>query len=149
MLHVGFAETDITPKLGSQSPGGMQARRLNEVHDPLKAVAMVIQNRRRPRVALVGVDSIFISEEATAAARAGDHGRHQDSRLARLDRCQPHARRRACRDVLRVGGRSRNTSIWSSSESPKRSSRPITRFMPPSWAMASAMSRASASTAAS
>ena len=68
MLHVGFAETDITPKLGSQSPGGMQARRLNEVHDPLKAVAMVIQNDQAT-VALVGIDSIFISEEATARAR--------------------------------------------------------------------------------
>jgi hypothetical protein len=30
MLDVGFAETEITPKLGSQSPGRMQARRLNE-----------------------------------------------------------------------------------------------------------------------
>jgi neutral ceramidase len=69
MLHVGFAETDITPKLGSQSPGGMQVRRLNEVHDPLKAVAMVIQNDK-VAVALVGVDAIFISEEATARARA-------------------------------------------------------------------------------
>jgi hypothetical protein len=68
MLHVGFAETDITPKIGSQSPGGMQARRLQEVHDPLKAVAMVIQNDRMA-VALVGIDSIFISEEATARAR--------------------------------------------------------------------------------
>ncbi len=68
MLHVGFAETDITPKLGSQSPGGMQARRLNEVHDPLKAVAMVIQNDKAT-IALVGIDSIFIGEEATADAR--------------------------------------------------------------------------------
>jgi hypothetical protein len=68
MLHVGFAETDITPRLGSQSPGGMQARRLNEVHDPLKAVAIVIQNDKAT-VALVGIDSIFISEEATAHAR--------------------------------------------------------------------------------
>jgi hypothetical protein len=68
MLHIGFAESDITPKLGSQSPGGMQARRLQEVHDPLKAVAMVIQNDRAT-VALVGIDSIFISEEATARAR--------------------------------------------------------------------------------
>ena len=48
MLHVGFAETDITPKLGSQSPGGMQARRLNVVHDPLKAVAMVIKSEQAP-----------------------------------------------------------------------------------------------------
>lgn len=66
MLHIGFAETDITPKPGSQSPGGMQARRLNEVHDPLKVVAMVIKNDMAA-VALVGIDSIFISEEATAS----------------------------------------------------------------------------------
>jgi hypothetical protein len=68
MLHVGFAETDITPKLGSQSPGGMQARRLNEVHDPLKAVAMVLKGDSST-VALVGIDSLFIGEEATARAR--------------------------------------------------------------------------------
>jgi hypothetical protein len=68
MLHVGFAETDMTPKLGSQSPGGMQARRLNEVHDPLKAVAMVIKGEPAT-VALVGIDSIFIGEETTARAR--------------------------------------------------------------------------------
>jgi neutral ceramidase len=68
MLHVGFAEADITPKLGSRSPGGMQARRLNEVHDPLKAVAVVIQNDKAA-VALVGIDALFIGEEATARAR--------------------------------------------------------------------------------
>jgi hypothetical protein len=68
MLHVGFAETDITPKLGSQSPGGMQARRLNSVHDPLKAVAMVIQGADAA-VAIVGIDALFITEETTAKAR--------------------------------------------------------------------------------
>jgi neutral ceramidase len=68
MLYVGFAETDITPKLGSQSPGGMQPRQLSEVHDPLKAVAMVIKNETA-MIALVGIDVIFISDEATAAAR--------------------------------------------------------------------------------
>src|SRR5277367_4292734 len=68
MLHVGFAETDITPKLGSQSPGGMQVRRLNEIHDPLKAVAMVIKGDQNT-IALVGVDSLFITEETTARAR--------------------------------------------------------------------------------
>jgi hypothetical protein len=69
MLHVGFAESDITPKLGSQSPGGMQVRRLNEVHDPLKAVAMVIKSDETT-VALVGIDALFITEDATAATRA-------------------------------------------------------------------------------
>jgi neutral ceramidase len=68
MLHVGFAETDITPKLGSQSPGGMQSRRLNAVHDPLKAVAMVVQNDQAA-VALVGIDALFITEGTTACAR--------------------------------------------------------------------------------
>ena len=68
MIHVGFAETDITPKLGSQSPGGMQARRLNEVHDRLKVVAMVLKNDKAI-VALVGIDSLFITEETTARAR--------------------------------------------------------------------------------
>jgi hypothetical protein len=46
----------------------MQARRLNEVHDPLKAVAMVVKGETAS-IALVGVDSLFISEEATAQAR--------------------------------------------------------------------------------
>jgi neutral ceramidase len=68
MLHVGFAETDITPKLGSQSPGSMQERRLNEVHDPLKTVAIVVQSDQTA-IALVGIDTLFISEEATARAR--------------------------------------------------------------------------------
>jgi len=69
MLYVGFAETDITPKLGSQSPGGMQPRRLTAVHDPLNVVAMVIKNETLT-IALVGIDVLFISEEATAAARS-------------------------------------------------------------------------------
>jgi hypothetical protein len=47
----------------------MQARRLNAVHDPLKAVAMVVQNDTTA-VALVGIDAIAISAEMTAAARA-------------------------------------------------------------------------------
>jgi len=68
MVHVGFAETDITPKLGSQSPGGMQARRLREVHDPLRAVAMVIKGANAT-IALVGIDALFITEETTAQAR--------------------------------------------------------------------------------
>jgi neutral ceramidase len=68
MIYVGFAESDITPKLGSESPGGMQARRLNEVHDPLKAVAMVIQGEHAT-VSLVGIDALFLPEEVALRAR--------------------------------------------------------------------------------
>src|SRR5262245_60336371 len=69
MFHVGFAETDITPRLGARSPGGMEARSLNEVHDPLKAVAMVVKSDEAT-VALVGIDALFIGDEPTARARA-------------------------------------------------------------------------------
>ena len=94
MLHVGFAETDITPKLGSQSPGGMQARRLNEVHDPLKAVAMVIKGEKAT-VAIVGIDSLFITEETTARAREAIARDTTDSGRRTSDRGQPYAWRRA------------------------------------------------------
>lgn len=69
MLHVGFGVTDITPEPGMQSPGGMNRRILNEVLDPLKAVAMVIRSDETA-VALVGIDALFITEDATARARS-------------------------------------------------------------------------------
>jgi hypothetical protein len=72
MLYIGFGETDITPEPGAQSPGGMQARRLKEVHDPLKVVAMVVKGERAT-IGLVGVDTLFITEEATARAREAIH----------------------------------------------------------------------------
>jgi neutral ceramidase len=68
MIHVGFAESDVTPKLGSQCPGGMKARLVNEVHDPLKAVAMVLRASGNT-VALVGLDALFVTAEITASAR--------------------------------------------------------------------------------
>src|SRR4051812_2978930 len=69
MPHVGFAETDITPKMGSESPGGMQKRILKEVIDPLKAVAMVVSSGKEA-VALVGIDALFVTAETTAKARS-------------------------------------------------------------------------------
>lgn len=68
MLYVGYAETDVTPKLGSESPGGFASRRLHEVHDPLKAVAMVIRNESTT-LALVGVDVVFMPDSVAARAR--------------------------------------------------------------------------------
>ena len=47
----------------------MQVRRLNVVHDPLKAVAMVVKGERAT-IALVGIDSLFITAETTARAQA-------------------------------------------------------------------------------
>ena len=112
MLHVGFAETDITPKLGSQSPGGMQARRLNEVHDPLKAVAMVIkseQGDRRP-----GRHRLALHHRGNdGAARETITRRDQDPRGERVDRGQPHARRRADRDAASNRRRTPSISNWS------------------------------------
>ncbi|HEU5117739.1 MAG TPA: hypothetical protein VFT74_14020 [Isosphaeraceae bacterium] len=69
MLHVGFGVADITPEPGMQSPGGMRKRPLTEVLDPLKAVAMVIRSGDAA-VALVGIDALFITEDATKRARA-------------------------------------------------------------------------------
>ena len=68
MIHVGFAETDITPKPGSRSPGGMQSRTFDAVIDPLKAVAMVVHSAE-VTVALVGIDALFVTAEITAKAR--------------------------------------------------------------------------------
>ncbi len=68
MLYVGFAETDVTPKMGSESPGGFAARRLHEVQDPLKAVAMVVRNESTT-LALVGVDVVFMPDQVAARAR--------------------------------------------------------------------------------
>jgi hypothetical protein len=47
----------------------MNKRVVNEVHDPLKAVAMVIRNDQAA-VALVGIDALFITDDATTRARA-------------------------------------------------------------------------------
>lgn len=68
MLHVGFADTDIASKVGSEDSGGMRAGHLDSVPDPLESVAMVIQARTETVIHL-GIDAIFA--EARAVERAG------------------------------------------------------------------------------
>jgi hypothetical protein len=68
MLHLGFGESDITPKPGAQSPGGMKKRVLNQMIDPLKAVALVLKTDDLA-VALVGIDALFVTQESVARAR--------------------------------------------------------------------------------
>ncbi len=69
MLHVGFGEADITPKPGSESPGGSARRIIEKVDDPLKVVAMVVRTEDGA-AALVGIDTLFTPGELTAGARA-------------------------------------------------------------------------------
>ena len=68
MPQVGFAERDITPKLGTPSPGGFVPTPVDRVHDPLKAVAMVVSEGGKA-VALVGIDALFIDADTTAMIR--------------------------------------------------------------------------------
>jgi hypothetical protein len=69
MWLIGAAETDITPSPGSQSPGGFAKRMLDQVIEPLKAVALVIQSGDQI-VALAGVDCLFVTDSLVARARA-------------------------------------------------------------------------------
>lgn len=72
-LRAGFARRDITPRIGS--PSGLTLRvRVDEVWDPLRATALVLEGDGR-RVALVGLDLMGVLDashrsirEAVAAA---------------------------------------------------------------------------------
>ncbi|HWE36750.1 MAG TPA: hypothetical protein VG406_09300 [Isosphaeraceae bacterium] len=68
MIYVGFGMADITPKAGMQSPGGMGKRRLEKVHDPLKAVALTLL-RNDLAVGMVGIDALLVTEEVVARVR--------------------------------------------------------------------------------
>ncbi len=68
-LKAGFGRADITPEIGAQIPGGFGKNPAQGVRDRLWAVACVVQDGKHP-VALVGIDALFSSKEATAKARA-------------------------------------------------------------------------------
>jgi hypothetical protein len=59
-LEAGFAEADITPKLGDKPvymAGFSQNRKATKIHDPLKARAVVLKDGKR-KVALVSLDVV-------------------------------------------------------------------------------------------
>jgi hypothetical protein len=68
MVKVGFASLDITPPLGSETPGGFTKRHLWDIHDPLHVKAAVFESDG-VKVALVGVDALSIKASTVKVAR--------------------------------------------------------------------------------
>jgi hypothetical protein len=68
MLQIGFGAEDITPPAGAEMPGGFFKRTGKEARDNLWAVACVVYDGTTP-VALVGIDTLFITMPSVMAAR--------------------------------------------------------------------------------
>src|SRR6185295_985785 len=73
-IKAGFAESDITPEIGMEVPGGYGKAFGRSIHDPCKVRAAVFDDGQR-RIALVGVDALIVRRPLVLAARQGIHER--------------------------------------------------------------------------
>lgn len=68
-FKAGFAERDITPDVGMEAPGGYGKSYHRSFHDPCKVRASVFDDGKQ-RVAIIGIDLLFVTRALTKEVRA-------------------------------------------------------------------------------
>src|SRR5699024_8510682 len=69
VFKAGFAEKDITPDIGMEQPGGYHKAYHRSFHDRCKVRAVVLDDGEK-RIAIVGLDLLFISRNIVKEVRS-------------------------------------------------------------------------------